>query len=339
MQIYKNLYLFSLILLLSCNNSLNISQSYTYITGETMGTTYNIKYNSKENFQKEIDLELKRINNEVSTYIPGSTISKFNTSTSGITVDSTDFFINLLKAIEVYKLSDGYYDVTVMPLVNYWGFGYTGHENVEKVDSNEIKELLKKVGSGMISIVPKGKNNFLIQKSNKEVQLDFSSLAKGYGVDKIGELLAKKGVNDYMVEIGGEVVSSGKSPRGTEWVIGINTPSETASPQDVIIEVEISGKAVATSGNYRNYHENSGKKYGHTINPKTGFPEQSNLLSASIIANDCMTADALATACMASGLEKSKELIKKLNNIEACFIYINDKGEFQIYKTTGFDKN
>jgi FAD:protein FMN transferase len=339
MRIYNLLYLFSIILLFSCNNSVNTSQLYIYVTGETMGTTYNIKYKGKENFQKEIDVELKRINNEVSTYIPSSTISKFNASSSGIFVDSTDFYINLVKALDVYKLSNGYYDVTVMPLVNYWGFGYTGHQDVEKIDSNEIKELLKEVGSDMISIVPKGKNNFLIQKSNKEVQLDFSSLAKGYGVDKIGKLLAKKGINDYMVEIGGEVVSSGKSPRGTEWVIGINTPSENASPQDVIIEVEISGKAVATSGNYRNYHENSGKKYGHTINPKTGFPERSNLLSASIIANDCMTADALATACMASGLEKSKELIKKLNNIEACFIYTNDNDEFQVYKTTGFDKN
>ncbi len=317
---------------------MNISQSYIYVTGETMGTTYNIKYNSKENFQKEIDKELKRINDEVSTYIPASTISKFNTSNSGIVVDSSDFYINLIKAMEVYKLSDGYYDVTVMPLVNYWGFGYTGHEDVEKIDSNEVKELLKRVGSEKIKITSQGKGKILVQKIKKEVQLDFSSIAKGYGVDKIGELLAKKGIKDYMVEIGGEVVSSGKSPRGTEWVIGINTPSESASPQDVILEVEISGKGLATSGNYRNFHNNAGKKYGHTINPKTGYPEQSNLLSASIIADDCMTADALATACMASGLNKSKEIIKKLNNVEACFIYTNDNGEFQVYKTPGFDK-
>lgn len=338
MQIYKYLFLFTLLSLLSCNNSKNISQPYIYLSGETMGTTYNIKYNGKKNFQKEIDNELKRVNDEVSTYISTSTISKFNTSTDGIIVDSTDFYINLIKAMEVYKLSDGYYDVTVMPLVNYWGFGFTGHEDVEKIDSNAVRELLKKVGSQNISIIAKGNGKFLIQKANRGVQLDFSSIAKGYGVDKIGELLAKQGIKDYMVEIGGEVVSSGKSPRGTEWVIGINTPTETASPQDVLIEVEISGKGLATSGNYRNFHNSSGKKYGHTINPKTGFPEQSNLLSSTIIADNCMTADALATACMASGLNKSKEMIKKLNNIEACFIFTNEKGEFQVFKTPGFDK-
>jgi thiamine biosynthesis lipoprotein len=318
---------------------MSVSQSYIHLTGETMGTTYNIKYNSKENFQDEIDEELRRINDEVSTYIPSSIISKFNTSTTGIIVDSTDFYINLVKALEVYKLSEGYYDVTVMPLVNYWGFGYKGHNSVEKIDSNAVGELLKKVGSDLITIVPQANSKFLIKKPNKEIQLDFSSIAKGFGVDKIGELLSKKGIRDYMVEIGGEVVSSGKSPRGTEWVIGINTPSESASPHDVIIEVDFSGRGLATSGNYRNFHESYGKKYGHTINPKTGFPEQSNLLSATIIANDCMTADALATACMASGLDKSKEILKKLNNIEACFIYTNDKGEFQVYKTPDFDKN
>ncbi len=322
----------------NCNNS-GHTGSYFFLTGETMGTIYNIKYKDKNDYQTEIDKELIRINNELSTYIKTSTISKFNISENGIKVDRSDFMINLLKAGEIFVLSDELYDPTVMSLVNYWGFGYTEHKKVEKVDSAKIAELLKLTGLRLVKIIPSENDSVFISKKFPGVQLDFSSIAKGYAVDKIGELLAKKGINDYMVEIGGEIVSKGLSPAGQKWVIGINTPSENAAPDDFFMEVSISGKGMATSGNYRNFLGEGKERYSHTINPKTGFPEKSNLLSVTIIAEDCMTADALATACMVSGFEKSKKMISSLKNTEACFIWSNEKNEMVVYTTPGFNKN
>lgn len=325
------------LLFISCTKPSSKGVNF-FLTGETMGTTYNIKYKGDKDYQRDIDKELIRINNELSTYIETSTISRFNLSDSGIIVNKSDLWINLSKASEIYKLSDGLYDPTVMPLVNYWGFGYTGHKKVEKVDSAKIRELLKITGLKQIRIIPKGNDSVFIYKPGKEIQLDFSSIAKGYAVDKIGELLTLKGITNFMVEIGGEILSKGLSPSGKKWVIGINTPSEHASPDDFILEVEISGKGLATSGNYRNFFGEGKEKYSHTINPKTGFSERSNLLSATIIADDCMTADALATACMVSGLEKSKKMISSLKNVDACLIWINEKIELQVYTTPEFNK-
>jgi FAD:protein FMN transferase len=330
------LFLLSL-LVISCGKPSNKGVNL-FLTGETMGTTYNIKYKGDKDYQKDIDKELIRINNELSTYIETSTVSRFNFSDSGIVVNKSDLWINLTMASEIYKLSEGLYDPTVMPLVNYWGFGYTGHKKVEKIDSLKIRELLNIIGLNQIKLITKGNDSVFIYKPVKEIQLDFSSIAKGYAVDKIGELLSSKGITDFMVEIGGEIVSKGLSPSGKKWVIGVNTPSENASPDDYILEVQISGKGMATSGNYRNYFGEGKEKYSHTINPKTGFSERSNLLSATIIAEDCMTADALATACMVSGLDKSKKMISSLKDVEACFIWVDEKNVMQVYTTPGFNK-
>ncbi|MEZ4907460.1 MAG: FAD:protein FMN transferase [Saprospiraceae bacterium] len=310
---------------------------YFHITGETMGTTFSIKYKGDKNLENEINQELSRVNDELSTYIPTSTISRFNQSDSGIVVPKTDFYINLIKSYDIYKIFDGRYDPTIMPLVNYWGFGYTEHKKVEHIDTALIMHLKNLVGMDKIKIQPIGDDSVFVFKPNKEIQLDFSSIAKGYGVDKIAELINKEGFENYLVEIGGEIYAAGINPKGSKWVIGINTPSENADIADLIEEVEISGYGLATSGNYRNYYESNGKKLSHTINPLTGFPERSNLLSASVIAENCMTADALATAFMVSGLEKSESKLQELKNIEVCFIYANENGEFKIFKSPGFD--
>ena len=325
------------LLVLSCGKPSN-KGVIIFLTGETMGTTYNIKYKGKKDYQPDIEKELIRINNELSTYIETSTISRFNQSENGIKVDRGDFLINLLKSAEIYTLSDELYDPTVMPLVNYWGFGYTEHKKVKKIDSSKIREILKITGLKLIQIIPDDNDSVFINKPNKDVQLDFSSIAKGYAVDKIGELLSQSEINNFMVEIGGEIVCKGLSPSGKKWVIGINTPNEDASFDDFILEVQISGKGMATSGNYRNYLGEGKDKYSHTINPKTGYPERSNLLSATIIADDCMTADALATACMVSGLEKSKSMIATLKNVEACLIWADEYNAMQIFTTPGFNK-
>ena len=336
----KNNIIISLVILtsFSCSNPKKHTDSYIILSGETMGSTYIIKYKGEKNYQQEIDNELKRINEELSTYIKTSTISRFNFSDSGIIINNTDFWLNLKKANEIYIISEGLYDPTVMPLVNYWGFGYTGHKKVDKIDTAKIVEILQVVGMNRIEIIPKGINNYFIKKPDKRFQLDFSSLAAGYGADKIASLLEDKGINDYMVDITGEIVSKGLSPTNKKWVIGINLPSEEASIDDYLLTVEISDKSIATSGNYRNYFGEGKERYSHTINPKTGFPERSNLLSATILAADCMTADALATACMVSGLEKSKKMISGLKNVEACFIWVDEKNEMQVYITPGFKK-
>jgi len=306
---------------------------YTAIAGETMGTYYHIKYNDKRNLKPAVDSELVRLNNELSTYIPQSTISKFNKSTAGITIPKGDLYKNILKAREIYRLSDGYYDPTVMPLVNYWGFGYKKHKKIENVDTQKVKEILTYVGMDKISIIPKGKDSILLKKAHPKVELDLSSIAKGYGVDKVCELLSLKGINDYLVEIGGEVRCSGKAPSGGSWTIGINTPDEKAAATEYIYKIKLDDKAVATSGNYRNFYKKNGHKYGHTINPKTGFPEQTGLLSASVIAGDCMTADALATACMASGTTRAKNIIKNNDTLDGILIYLDENKKMAVWNS------
>ncbi len=317
----------------SCKN-MDVAPVYNSIQGKTMGTYYHIKYKGKIDLKSKIDSELIRINNELSTYIDSSTISKFNKSDTGLVVSKTgDIWQNIIKAKEIYTISNGYYDPTVMPLVNYWGFGYTGHKKPDKIDSNEIKKILKNVGFDKLEIIPVENDSIFIKKKTKSVQLDLSSIAKGYGVDKIGKLINKQGISDYLVEIGGEIISSGLSPSGKKWVVGINTPKENASVTDLVLNIEISDKALATSGNYRNFFDINGHKYSHTINPKTGFPQRSNLLSASIITKDCMTADALATACMVSGFDRAKEIIEKNDSIQGILIYLNNKKEMKVFNT------
>lgn len=315
----------------SCKND-NILIKYSTLQGKTMGTYYNITYKGTQDIQKDIDQELQRVNNKLSTYIPTSTISKFNKSIDGIKVPKKDLFVNVQKAKELYSLSNGYYDPSVMPLVNYWGFGYTGHEKVTSIDSFKIDSLIKFIGFDKINFVPISIDSIFLHKRNKQVQLDLSSIAKGYGVDQIAKLLEENNIKDYLVEIGGEVYCSGLSPKGKKWVLGVNTPKENAATNEIILKKELSNQAMATSGNYRNFYNANGNKYSHTINPKTGFPERSNLLSATIITSDCMTADAFATACMVSGLKWSKKIIENTDSIQGILIYLNNNNKMEVWQ-------
>ncbi|HHH52115.1 MAG TPA: FAD:protein FMN transferase, partial [Bacteroidetes bacterium] len=305
---------------------------YTSLEGKTMGTYYHIKYKGSKNLKGEIDKKLIKINNELSTYIDSSTISLFNKSDSGIVVDKGDFWKNFSKAKEIYEISNGKYDPTVMPLVNYWGFGYSGHRKPDKVDSLKINKILNTVGLDKIKVIKLNNDSFYLKKSIPEIELDFSSIAKGYGVDQIGKLILDNGIADFLVEIGGEIICSGSSPSGKKWVVGINTPKDNAAINEIMLNISLQNKALATSGNYRNFYDINGHKYSHTINPKTGFPEQSNLLSASIITGDCMTADAMATACMVSGYEWSKKLIESNDSINGILIYLDNNKNMKTYK-------
>ena len=328
-------------LLFSCAQSSSPQAPLPYLSleGQTMGTYYRVTYGDPQqrNFQAEIDSLLQAINLEVSTYIKEATISRFNQAEGQLDLRTAPrngqagayanrhFLPNLLKAKEVYALTEGYFDPTVMPLVNYWGFGYTPKKPVEKADSAKVQEILQLVGFGQIELLIDGRDT-LLQKAQPGVQLDFSAIAKGYGVDEIARLLAAKGIENYLVDIGGEAVARGLSSRGDIWRIGINKPQEDAAFDEIQAAIPLENRAIATSGNYRNFYEVDGVKYSHTINPKTGFPERNTLLSASVFAPDCMTADAYATAFMTMGLEKAFALAKQLPEIEAYFIYSLPEG-------------
>ncbi len=326
----------SLFMLNACQDPMkSVSPDFEF-QGETMGTTYSLKYHDpgKRSHKNAIDSLLVAINQDLSTYIDDSHISVFNKKETRTHKGTPHFNKVFMKAKEIYQKTDGAFDPTVMPLVNYWGFGYTPKKPVTEVDEAKVKELMNSVGFEKI-VAPKFG---VYAKLNEGTQLDFSAIAKGYGVDVIADFLDGKSIESYMVEIGGEVRTKGKNPHGEWWLMGINTPSEDASTRDLQAKVQLQNKALATSGNYRNFHEVNGKKYAHTINPKTGFPEANTLLSASIFANDCMTADAYATACMVMGIDPAFELVNTNPNLEGYFIYSDDTGNMQVKKTKGLEQ-
>jgi thiamine biosynthesis lipoprotein len=340
------LFLLAVISIISCTTTPSEpvieTQLYSLIGGKTMGTTYSAKFdgdNTKE-INDALDSLFLEINMAVSTYIDSSSISKFNQNRemkTSMKDDKHHFRTNYLKSREVYIKTDSLFDPTVMPLVNYWGFGYDGKKEITAIDKNEIESILYYVGFWKTAVsAEKTDSIYVLMKLRHKTELDFSAIAKGYGADQAGKLLESKGIKNYLIEIGGEVYTKGLNEAGKPWVIGVNTPKEEAKIHEFEAYVGLSGKGMATSGNYRNYYEIDGEKFSHTINPKTGFPERSNLLSATIIADDCMTADAYATACMVAGLEKAIEIINNDDSLEGYFIFADKSGTLQSKYTEGF---
>ena len=339
MKNYFTLFLIS-IAFVACRQSSSESKvsenAYSEISGETMGTYYRAVYNSTKNYQSSIDRLLIEINQQVNTYDPKSLISQFNQGTE-LTIEANEpshFGINLGMARRIHKETNGFFDPTVMPLVYYWGFG-KNKKAVEDVDKNKIDTLLSYVGFENIEALYLKSGKSIYTKKNPNTQLDFSAIAKGYAVDKVGELLAKKGIANYLVEIGGETVTKGVNSKGNPWTIGIIEPTKKANPQqDYNALVQIGDKAMATSGDYLIFYEVNGKKYGHTLNPKTGYSAMSNILSASVVAETCMKADGFATGFMAMGVEKAFEVANSIVDLEAFFIY-DDNGETKVKYTEG----
>jgi len=325
MQLQKNNIFFLILsfLFFACKNEL----PYLQIEGKTMGTYYKVTYQGNQNEEElktELDSILLALNMEVSTYIEDALISKFNQSSTGILIDTLEFehfWKNYRWSENIHFQSHGAFDPTVMPLVNYWGFGYQGTKQVTSTDSTTIDSLLVFIGMDNLSIQSGQKNAIFLQKNKPGVQLDFSAVAKGYGVDLLGFYLEIQGIENYLVDIGGEIRAKGKNSKNQVWTIGISEPLENSPYQSVYSIVELSNQSMATSGNYRNFYEVNGQKYSHTINPFIGFPERQNLLSASVIAPTCAQADAWATAFMVMGLEKSVEMAKKIPDIETYFIF------------------
>lgn len=305
-------------------------QPYTTNQGKVFGTFYNIIYQQPQgkNLNDSIIKAFQEFDASLSTFNQTSTISKINRNES----DSTDYFFRKMyeEAQRVSSLTNGAFDITVAPLVNAWGFGFK--QEVFPTQTT-IDSILQYVGYKKISL----KNNFL-QKQDSRIKIDASAIAKGFSVDIVANLLEKNGCKNFLVDIGGEIVAKGKNPKGEKWTIGINKPTEspiqTGEIQSVLYSNDI---AMATSGNYRQFYYKDGKKYAHTIDPKTGQPVQHQLLSATIVAPTCMTADAFATACMVMGTEKSIALCDSIAEIEGFFIYSGGDSLFSVC-SKGFEK-
>lgn len=332
---------------------------YRTIEGKTMGTYYRVTYQDSlgRDFFKSVDSLLVQVNHEISTYEPNSTISMFNKggerfdlglnfkayaecvanpATCG-QVKNYHFLKNLLAARVANQRTNQAFDPTIMPLVNYWGFGYTPHKAVEKVDSLKVDSLLQFVGFQKV-VQEDSAGIVILRKTQPGVQLDFGGTGQGYGIDAVAVFLELHGIKNYLVDIGGESRARGKNPKGDWWTIGINTPKSEAELTDFTRVIRLENMSVSTSGNYRNFHEVNGGKYSHIIDPRTGFPKQSNLLSASVFGKDCLEPDALATGFMVLGLDAAYELATQLEGIEAMFIYSDDKGNLQVKSTPGVEK-
>ncbi len=333
----KPLFFSSLILSLlfypSCRKGFAEKGQLVHFSGITMGKIgYNVKYYhpSALNLKTSVDSLLHIWNQALSTYIPNSEISRFNDSDSCFTFESEYFYPVLKKSREVYENSGGAFDPTVGPLVNAWGFG---PDKSLSPDSARIDSLKVLIGFDKIHFDRKK-----VCKELPGMKLDFSAVAKGYAVDVVADFLQSKGIRDLLVEIGGELVCKGTKEGNKPWRTAIEDPEVKIYEQKILAVVDITDRAIATSGNYRNYYVRNGRKYVHTIDPATGYPVQHSLLSASIFAADCMTADAYATAFMVMGVEKGKRLLKKHPELDAYLIYEDKNKHLVTYASPGIKK-
>jgi len=305
--------LIGLVIISACQTKEN---KLIIIEGEAQGTTWHISYISNDglNHKQAIDSILKDIDLSLSTYVPNSIISRINNNEPDVLVDSyfTDVFN---KSLKVSQKTDGLFDVTIGPLVNAWGFGFSKRA---LIDSSSIDSILQFVDYKMLRI----KGDKLI-KDKQEIKLDFNAIAQGYSVDVLALYLEKNGVKNYLVELGGELIAKGK--KNTEnWKAGIEQPLQnTSSERKLEAIIELNNRALCTSGNYRKFYEENGNRYAHILDPRTGFPARQKILSASVLADDAMTADAYATTFMVMGLEQSKQFLEENKdlNLEVFFIY------------------
>ena len=303
---------------------------YISNSGKIFGTFYNITYSSDTDLHNEIKSILMQVDNSLSPFNKQSVISAINNNCDTLPDKMFTHVFTLAQSIS--SKTEGAFDITVAPLVNAWGFGF---KKGITPDSTTIDSLRKVVGYNTVAIVD-GK----VTKQHPGTMLDCSAIAKGYGCDAVAATLEAHGVENYMVEIGGEVVTKGKNSKGGAWTIGISKPTDnpTTGSNELHEIIAISGKSMATSGNYRNFREENGRKIAHTIDPRTGYPVQHSLLSATVIADDCATADAWATSFMVMGVEKAISYCNGENSIESYFIYSDDNGTLKTRMTEGFRK-
>ncbi len=299
------------------------SAPYRHNSGMVFGTVYNITYQSDSDLHAGIKAELQRVDASLSPFNPNSIISAVN---RGEPVETDELFTRVFRLAEdVARETGGAFDITVAPLVNAWGFGFKqGTEPTPRA----IDSLRSFVGFDKVRL-----SGRRVVKADPRLMLDCSAIAKGFGSDVVAAYLRSRGVENFMVEIGGEIVTKGVSERRVPWRIGVTKPTDDSlsTNQEVQTVLNVTDKAMATSGNYRNFYYKDGKKYAHTIDPHTGYPVQHNILSSTVLADDCATADAYATAFMVLGLERAQTILAEHPELMAYFIYSDDKGNNQVW--------
>ena len=292
---------------------------YQHNSGMVFGTTYNITYQCDSNLHNSIIRELEKVDEALSPFNKKSVITAVN---NNYDIEVNDMFADVfLLAQKISDDTSGDFDITVAPLVNAWGFGFKNGTQPTKHNIDSLKNII-----GYKKVRLEGRK---VVKKDKRLMLDCSSIAKGYGSDVVARFLQKRGVKNYMVEIGGEIVTKGISPKRVPWKIGVTRPVDDSLSVSKELQsvINVTDKAMATSGNYRNFYYKNGKKYAHTIDPHTGYPVQHNILSATVIADNCATADAYATAFMVMGLEKAQKLLERHPELMAYFIYSDKDGK------------
>ena len=360
---YKRSLLLGIVLLIAAFYVMGTRPRLKHFQGHTMGTTYSISYAATlfsdpvKAVQADVDRELEAINDKMSTYRPDSELMQFNRAPIGKPFKASDELVDLVqRSLYFSRISDGAYDVTVGPLVNLWGFGPTEKDskqpekkmpadqdaNVDPVvwmlanypteipDDETINAALDRVGYQYLKV----DTDRDTMTREKDLFVDLSSIAKGYGVDKVGQTLESRGINNYMVEIGGEVLVRGHKPDGDAWRLGIRGPAMTAGGMPALV-VTIGDRALATSGDYLNFFEIDGQKFSHMINPHTGRPEVSRLAEVAVIADTAADGDALATLFMVLGDKKGLELANR-EGIAAHFTYHSEDGGFESVSSEAF---
>lgn len=299
------------------------SMPYQKSTDFIFGTTYHITYQCDSDLSQSIKAELMKVDASLSPFNKESVITAINDNKD---VRPDEMFKDVFSlAMDISKETDGAFDITVAPLVNAWGFGF---KNGSQPSRHQVDSLLRLVGYEKVSMVD-GK----VKKKDPRIMLDCSAIAKGYGTDRVARLLQSRGVENYMVEIGGEVVTSGVNPERLPWKIGVTKPTDDSlnTGHELQTILNLTDKAMATSGNYRNFYYKGGKKFAHTIDPKTGYPVQHSILSATVITKSCAVADAYATSFMVMGLDKAKQVLERHPELMAYFIYSDEKGDMAVW--------
>ena len=301
------------------------------LQGLAQGSYYAVTYYDEQerNFQHEIDSIFHAVDMSVNLWVDSSVISKVNRNEEVVLDDI--FIDNFNIAQEAAKLSDGYIDPTISPIVAAWGFSNKHGDSITPQLIDSLKQLVdyRKVR------IENGK----VIKENPYIQLDFNAIAQGYTSDMIASFLESRDVKDFLVDTGGEIMARGGKPNGQPWIVGIEKPADNWDSEQVVqTRIALRDKGLVTSGSTRKYVERNGKRYSHCIDPKTGYPVEHQLLSATVLAENSVWADALASICMVMGLEKSLEIINALDGVEAYYIFANEKNELEIYATEGFKK-
>lgn len=296
---------------------------YQKNSGMIFGTVYNITYECDSNLHQAIKAELQKVDNSLSPFNDQSVITAINQNKD---VEPDEMFLAVFnKAMEISRETGGAFDITVAPLVNAWGFGF---KNGIQPNRQQVDSLRRLIGYEKVAL-----RNGRIVKQVPDIMLDCSAIAKGFGSDVVAHFLQQHGVKNFMVEIGGEVVTSGVNPQRLPWKIGVTKPTDDTLSVNGEIQsiINVTDMAMATSGNYRNFYYKGGKKYAHTIDPKTGYPVQHSLLSATVLAKDCATADAYATSFMVLGIDGAKQVLERHPELMAYFIYSDAKGQNAVW--------